>query len=313
MIIFQKLPASFFILISLANLANFSSVFAFGQSPPEVSPSSCPENKPYDAEAKECRIPSRHLKPCKENFIRDPNTHRCKKSPSLSSDSNPNPEPATHPKQNSPPDFLDNSKTPLESLPHPSYSSDASSSPGPLTSKKRPKLLSSCKEGYFRNPDTNRCKKYNTTSNSKSTTLSQPLQTKNNQTLSQTKTKTKAKNKTLSPCANGKYRDPNTRRCRTIPATKLAIARDKACPAGQERSPATHRCRKVKAAKHNDGADFPLAPTKIIHSNQTFVPVVATVIIFIVAIGYVVFQFRAEIMAWWRRHILKRDKKDTAI
>lgn len=46
----------------------------------------------------------------------------------------------------------------------------------------------------------------------------------------------------LSPCPEGKYRSPDTNRCRTMEETINALA---ACDEGSERNPETNRCRKT--------------------------------------------------------------------
>ncbi|HMS31443.1 MAG TPA: lamin tail domain-containing protein [Candidatus Saccharibacteria bacterium] len=46
----------------------------------------------------------------------------------------------------------------------------------------------------------------------------------------------------LAPCDEGETRNPETNRCRKI---TLATATLAACPAGQERNPSTNRCRKI--------------------------------------------------------------------
>lgn len=48
----------------------------------------------------------------------------------------------------------------------------------------------------------------------------------------------------LEPCSAGKYRNPDTGRCRNIVETASSSA---ACPAGQERNVVTGRCRKIVA------------------------------------------------------------------
>lgn len=50
---------------------------------------------------------------------------------------------------------------------------------------------------------------------------------------------------TLASCPNGQTRNPDTNRCRTIVATSNTLT---ACKEGQERNPATNRCRSIQMA-----------------------------------------------------------------
>ena len=50
---------------------------------------------------------------------------------------------------------------------------------------------------------------------------------------------------TLAPCPAGKYRNPDTNRCKNLEAATAVVA---ACAADQERNPETNRCRKIDTA-----------------------------------------------------------------
>lgn len=52
----------------------------------------------------------------------------------------------------------------------------------------------------------------------------------------------KASTTTLSPCPEGKFRNPETNRCKNIASTVSTL---KPCDPGETRNPATNRCRKV--------------------------------------------------------------------
>ncbi len=75
--------------------------------------------------------------------------------------------------------------------------------------------LRPCPEGQERNPDTNRCR------NIESST------------------------ETLSPCPEGQERNPETNRCRNVAA---AASQFVPCGPGQERNPETNRCRNINQA-----------------------------------------------------------------
>ncbi len=79
--------------------------------------------------------------------------------------------------------------------------------------------LKPCNQDQYRNPETNRCKKYATT--------------------------------TLTPCREGQYRNPETNRCRNITTASASL---KPCNADQERNPATNRCRKKETGLIPDAA-----------------------------------------------------------
>lgn len=49
----------------------------------------------------------------------------------------------------------------------------------------------------------------------------------------------------VEPCPEGKYRNPETNRCRNIVSTASSLI---ACSLGQERNPATNRCRAISSA-----------------------------------------------------------------
>lgn len=102
-----------------------------------------------------------------------------------------------------------------------------------------------CKDGYERNPETNRCVKKK---------LDQEKATDHTDIKN-----LPSQNNTLSPCPNGQYRDPITNRCRkfisqpsasrpTISSRSNRVKKLAPCKEGYERNPETNRCVK-KAAK----------------------------------------------------------------
>lgn len=70
-------------------------------------------------------------------------------------------------------------------------------------------LLKPCSPDQFRNPETNRCKKIESS--------------------------------TLAPCSEGQYRNQETNRCRKVSAASSSL---KPCASNQYRNPETNRCRK---------------------------------------------------------------------
>lgn len=117
------------------------------------------------------------------------------------------------------------------------------------------KTLEPCSEGKYRNPETNRCKSYETAS-------------------------------ALVPCKEGQVRNPETNRCRKK-ATESSML--KPCPEGQERNPETNRCRKVQAT---------LATATAKDSNdghkQNHISYVLLALAGIAAVGYGIYEYRHD-------------------
>lgn len=99
--------------------------------------------------------------------------------------------------------------------------------------------------------------------------------------------------KVLSPCPAGKYRSPITNRCRSLGSSTKEL---KPCAAGYERNPDTNRCRKIK---QNTGAAYPLSASQTGDSN--FVALGAILIIIVLALFYIAFQFRYEFLDLFRK------------
>jgi hypothetical protein len=94
----------------------------------------------------------------------------------------------------------------------------------------------------------------------------------------------------LADCGPGRYRHPETNRCRNIvSAASAALA---PCPEGYERNPETNRCRRIR---QNDGANYGVAPVSF-SDKSTFIAYGALSAIITTGILYVIFQFRQEIV-----------------
>lgn len=94
---------------------------------------------------------------------------------------------------------------------------------------------------------------------------------------------------TVAACPEGKYRNPLTGRCKSYAAT--ASAELKPCAEGYERNPATGRCRKIV---NNDGADYELVP-ETFEEKTEFVAIWAIIIVIVLGLIYIIFQYREEI------------------
>ncbi len=126
--------------------------------------------------------------------------------------------------------------------------------------------LTPCKEGQYRSEETNRCRSI-----------------------------ASAVVASLTPCAPGQERNPATNRCRKIGASDNELA---PCKEGQERNPATNRCRNA-AATSLPPAAFAVAP--IAQTGKAFVGWWALGGLGVLALGYGVWEWRAEMLAAIRK------------
>ena len=102
----------------------------------------------------------------------------------------------------------------------------------------------------------------------------------------------------LTPCKAGQERNPETNRCRNVAESAVLGA----CAEGQERNPETNRCRKSTSGA---GAGTQLAAVKDVPSEsiaQNFRWWVVAAAIF-AALGYAVFEWRAELAAIVRKYL----------
>lgn len=96
----------------------------------------------------------------------------------------------------------------------------------------------------------------------------------------------------LSDCPSGKYRNPLTGRCIKY-NTKTSIT---TCKDGYEINPETGRCRKIK---NNTGAGFSLNP-QMKEEGNVFIAFGAILIIVAIALIYGIYQFRSEIIKFFK-------------
>lgn len=158
--------------------------------------------------------------------------------------------------------------------------------------------LTPCASGYERNPDTNRCAKIKSTTTTESGSGSRS--SSNSSSFS----------KALAPCKDGYERNPSTNRCvkkKAASSTSL-----KPCKEGYERNPETNRCRKKASssggskASGSDDAKFPVTSTRSTKgsgngtTNTTGLLVILGVIGGLSAI-ILVWQYRAEIGRFYRK------------
>ena len=103
-------------------------------------------------------------------------------------------------------------------------------------------------------------------------------------------------------CPAGKYRNPLTGRCKSYDTDDAAAE----CKPGYERNPETNRCRKIK---ENTGADFGLTPVAA-EETSSFVALGFVILLVAAGLGYVIFQFRREILGIFKK-ILYNIKHET--
>lgn len=121
------------------------------------------------------------------------------------------------------------------------------------------------------------------------------------------KSKTKLRVKTRNTCPNNKVLNPKTGRC-VLMSKK---SKQKTCPDGYALNPLTNRCRKQQ--KQNSGAEHPVVP--VTGSYQTnFLAIFAVFALLALGLFYLIFQFRLEILSFFRRlyyKLFRRTKNKT--
>lgn len=99
-------------------------------------------------------------------------------------------------------------------------------------------------------------------------------------------------------CDEGQYLNPLTGRCK-----KYETTIEKECEEGYELNPETNRCRRIK---NNDGADYEIVQEE---GNQTiFIATIAIAGVIILALGYIIFEFRSEIKKFFQK-VFRRFRK----
>ena len=93
-------------------------------------------------------------------------------------------------------------------------------------------------------------------------------------------------------CKEGYYLNILTGRC-----NKIKLAEAKACKEGYYLNPETNRCRKIK---ENTGANYSLEPEKY-EEKSSFVALFVVIGVVVIGLGYLIFEFRHEILKLWRK------------
>ncbi len=113
------------------------------------------------------------------------------------------------------------------------------------------RTLMPCRANQFRNPETNRCKRVDSTASSLTPCASNQYR---NPETNRCRLVGGSASSGLKPCETNQFRNPDTNRCKSLVATASSL---KPCEKDQERNPTTNRCRKSTASMM-PLADFPI-------------------------------------------------------
>ncbi len=173
--------------------------------------------------------------------------------------------------------------------------------------------LKPCAVGKYRNPETNRCRNIETTSDSLKpcaegkernpatnrcrsivASLSSLVPCRDGQVRNPETNRCRSvlsSSSSLVPCKPGQQRNPETNRCRKIDSDGSSL---KPCAEGQERNPETNRCRKVKAQLAS--ADFGSESNNSSPINYGILAAVGSLVA-----GYGVYEYRNDFRNKWRQ------------
>jgi hypothetical protein len=98
----------------------------------------------------------------------------------------------------------------------------------------------------------------------------------------------------LPDCGEGRYRHPETNRCRNIIS---ASTEPVPCKDGYERNPETNRCRKIR---ENSGTDYALEPLTF-SEKSSFMAYGTLSAVITTGVLYIIFQFRSEIAGFFKK------------
>ncbi|MBR6965349.1 hypothetical protein IKH83_03495 [Candidatus Saccharibacteria bacterium] len=97
---------------------------------------------------------------------------------------------------------------------------------------------------------------------------------------------------TTKTCPDGYYLNPSTNRCKKYNTTTA-----KTCAEGYYLNPLTNRCKKITL---NTGADFPAFQEEF-QVETTFSALWAVIILIVIGVSYVIFQFRTQLKSLFGR------------
>ena len=148
-----------------------------------------------------------------------------------------------------------------------------------------------CAPGYYRHPETGRCRK--------TTVAKAPAPCKEGQYRSEETGRCRsiasAAAKMLKPCKDGYFRSPETGRCRKIAADRDVL---KQCAEGYERNPTTKRCRKIRTTAMPTAGFAPQAAQQVAGATWGWWVFGG---VSLLAVGYGIWQWRWELGQMLRR------------
>lgn len=148
-----------------------------------------------------------------------------------------------------------------------------------------------CKEGYYRNELTGRCRKMPVTYQATPCKEGQYRSEETGRCRSIAQTVAAS----LKPCADDQFRNPDTGRCKKIASTDDL---PEPCKPGYERNPETNRCRK-QLMTTMPMASFPVEPIKQVAGQTGMWWTLGGILI--ATLGYGVWEWRVEIIRILRR------------
>lgn len=159
--------------------------------------------------------------------------------------------------------------------------------------------LAPCPAGQYRNPSTNRCKKYSASSS----TVLAPCQIGYYRNPTTNRCNKLTTSGSVGSCPSGYYRNPATNRCKKVSSSTSGAP--KPCQAGYERNPTTNRCRKI-AKTSVPNAKY--APKTTSNQSNNRVMWLSLSGVGLAATSYGVWEWRSEIAKIWQkiRGILRR-------
>lgn len=105
----------------------------------------------------------------------------------------------------------------------------------------------------------------------------------------------------LVPCDEDEYRNPETNRCRKASsATSLGP-----CPEGQERNPETNRCRQVSVLAGSDETELTTVTDVAVESTEGAVNWTVIVLTLLGTLGYMFYEWRSELSQYFYKFGLR--------
>jgi len=107
----------------------------------------------------------------------------------------------------------------------------------------------------------------------------------------------------LAPCDEDEYRNPETNRCRKVAQNSAGLT---PCDPGEERNPETNRCRKISVLSAKTESEIPQIQEAVVERQDGSLnwPTLSTV--FVGTFGYMGYEWRRELSDFMRKFRLKK-------